>query len=98
MPGFQCPDLSIPMQVLNVPQPKKEKTGLELKSEERGKREAEERERKETMRQERGMTLDTSGMDEAAAEKARRKHFEESADLDNAIDAFGRAGKKPYTN
>ena len=76
------------------PQAPKPKTGLQLKIEEREKKEHEEAERKAAIRKELGHDddVDVSDMDAATAEKMRRKKAEEAADLDSAIDAFGVAG------
>jgi len=75
------------------PAPPKPKTGLAKKIEEREAREREEAEKREELRkklQGDSSALDvTDDMDEATAEKVRRKKLEEAADLDNAIDAFG---------
>lgn len=77
------------------PAPPKPKTGLAKKIEEREAREREEAERRETLRKQMQGGDDevdvTEGMDEATAERLRRKKLEEAADLDNAIDAFGLA-------
>ena len=74
------------------PAPPKPKTGLAKKIEEREAREKQENERREALRnklQGDAAVEISEDMDEATAERLRRKKLEEAADLDNAIDAFG---------
>lgn len=91
------PSKDVPEEAAPKPRAEpKEKTGLALKIEEREKREAEEAKRKAELRDSMGIAaVDTSGLDEAAAEKARREQLAQLADLDNAIDAFGLGGTAP---
>jgi len=77
--------------------PPKEKSHLEKKIEERERREKEEAERKALMRKDMGEASLQIGddVDEATAEKLRRRHEEEAADLDNAIDLMGAVPTAP---
>jgi len=74
-----------------APEKPKELSKLEQKIMEREKREAAEAERKAAMRKEMGeKSLEIGAdVDEATAEKIRKRHAEEQADLDNAIDLMG---------
>ncbi len=68
----------------------KAKTPLELKIEEREKREQQDAERKAAIRHQIGHSTQVDpSLTGAAAEKARLKLLSEAADLDSAIDAFG---------
>lgn len=79
-----------PKVAVPKPQAPKELTGLALKIAEKEKKEQEEAERKAAIRKQLGEAeLDVSDLDAETAEKVRRKHMEEAASLDDAIDAFG---------
>ena len=79
-----------PVAAAAKPQPPKEKTELEKKIEAREMREKEEAERKAEMLKQMGhRELDLGGVDAATAEKLRKRHAEETADMENALDLMG---------